>query len=64
MTSTQRVLIVLRRLQKRWSTIAELADLVDRDPKTIRRDLKAIGKAGFRLRFQTEGRGLRRWRAK
>ena len=50
MTSGERVLRILRRLTKRPTTLAQLVEMIgDRNPKTIRRDLDAIRRAGFFL---------------
>ncbi len=66
MTSTQRALTILRRLMRRGCTVRELVELVgERDEKTIRRDLIAIRKAGFRLRAKVENiHGRKRYRVK
>ena len=44
--------------------IAQLAERGQCDPKTARRALVAIRKAGFRLRHTIEPRGRKRWQVK
>jgi len=55
------ILRVLRLLMTRGHTLDELAHRLKRDVRTVRRWLKAIQKAGFRLRRSTD-RGDNRWR--
>lgn len=52
MTSALRTLLIVRRLQglRRGLTVYELAERYDVDPKTIRRTLAVIRKAGFQVR--------------
>lgn len=50
MKATSRILLILRRLaHKRGATVAQLAEWGQCDPRTARRALVAIRKAGFRL---------------
>lgn len=65
MTSNQRCLMILRRLQdrrRRGCTVRELAELTGRDLKTVRRDLDAIRGAGFRLLANIEPHARKRYR--
>lgn len=62
MSPTVRTLTVLRRLQRKPATIAELRTLVGNHcDKTIRRDLAAIRAAGFPLRERIGRRGAKSW---
>lgn len=57
-----RVLAILQRLMSAPSTIGELAQLHSVEPRTIRRDLRAIRKAGFPLEFREGQHNRRQWR--
>lgn len=66
MNDAHRVLVILRRLQKRPATIADLIRLVggDKSDKTIRRDLATIRAAGFFLCETVEEFGRKRFSVK
>lgn len=60
MPRTLRILAVL--LQGEWLTLAEICARTGSHPKTARRTLLEIDRAGFALRAEEGYRGIKSWR--
>ncbi len=63
-TIAVQALVVFRALSRKWQSIAEIAALIERDPKTARRLVAAVKKAGFRVRVKVEDHGRKKYRVR